>query len=110
MVGSTSIPRGHASENIPGRPIFFMISLKIAVCVKQEGAMSYTIGFVTENRQQILAAKTSTANEALAFVESLQKGLEEIKFIQSPHEGEFGIEMLRILAREEADEMPKRSA
>ena len=71
--------------------------------------MSYTIGFVTENKQQILATETSTANEALAFVETLQKGLEEIKFIKSPQEGEFGVEMLRILAREEADEMPKGS-
>lgn len=30
---------------------------------------------------------------------------EQIKYITSPHEGEIGIEMLRVLAKEEAEEL-----
>lgn len=32
--------------------------------------------------------------------------MQEIKFIRSSHEGEIGIEMVRVLAKEEAEEMP----
>jgi hypothetical protein len=44
--------------------------------------------------------------EALAIIDALQRRNEEIKFIRSPHEGEFGVEMLRVLAKEEEEELP----
>lgn len=69
--------------------------------------MSYTIGFGTKNRTEVSATQTSTAHQALAIVEEVQRSGEEIKFIRSPQEGEMGIEMLRVLAKEEAEEMPR---
>lgn len=68
--------------------------------------MSYTIGFIPRNRQEISAAEAPTANQAVAMVAKLQESAEEIKFIRSPQEGEMGIEMLLLLAKEEAEEMP----
>jgi hypothetical protein len=47
-----------------------------------------------------------SARDALAFVDSLQRSDEEIKFIKAPGEGEVGIAMLRVLADEEG--LPKR--
>ena len=69
--------------------------------------MSYTIGFKPRNRQEISAAEAPTANQAVAMVAKLQEIAEEIKFIRSPQEGEMGIEMLLLLAKEEAEEMPQ---
>lgn len=69
--------------------------------------MSYIIGFGTKNNQEITAASAPTAHQALAIVEELQNSGQEIKFISSPQEGEIGIEMLRVLEKEEAEEMPK---
>ncbi|MBI5262744.1 MAG: hypothetical protein HY852_13110 [Bradyrhizobium sp.] len=71
--------------------------------------MSYTIGFATKNNREISAAEAPTAHRALAIVEELQNSGQEIKFIRSPQEGEIGIEMLRVLTIEEAEEMPKRA-
>jgi len=68
--------------------------------------MSYTIGFGMRNKQEASAAEVPTAIEALALVEALQKSDGEIKSIRSPQEGEIGIEMLRVLAKEEEEEMP----
>jgi hypothetical protein len=68
--------------------------------------MPYTIVFQTRNTQGVSAADATTANQALAIVGALQKASEEIKFIQSPQEGDIGVEMLRILAKEEEEEMP----
>jgi hypothetical protein len=68
--------------------------------------MPYTIVFETRNTQGVSAADATTANQALAIVGALQKASEEIKFIQSPQEGDIGVEMLRILAKEEEEEMP----
>jgi hypothetical protein len=70
--------------------------------------MSYTIGFQAKDQQAILATEATTANQAVANVAALQKGAEEIKFIRSPQEGDMGIEMLLLLAKEEAEEMPSR--
>jgi hypothetical protein len=42
------------------------------------------------------------------MIAALQESAEEIKFIRSPQEGEMGIEMLLLLAKEEAEEMPRR--
>jgi hypothetical protein len=68
--------------------------------------MPYTIVFSTTNTQQDLAVNASTAMEALAIINALQSKNEEIKCIRSPHEGEIGVEMLRVLAKEEEEELP----
>jgi hypothetical protein len=44
----------------------------------------------------------------VALIAALQHSAEEIKFIRSPQEGAMGIEMLLLLAKEEAEEMPRR--
>ena len=69
--------------------------------------MSYTIGFQAKNQKAILATEAATANQAVAIVAALQKAANEIEFIRSPQEGDMGIEMLRLLAKEEAEEMPQ---
>ena len=69
--------------------------------------MSYTIGFGMRNKQEAATAEVPTAIEAVAPVEALQKSDEKIKFIRSPQEGEIGIEMLRVLPKEEMEEMPQ---
>ena len=67
--------------------------------------MPYTIVFGTRNTQDISAADAKTALEALAIVGALQSRSEEIKYITSPQEGEIGVEMLRVLAKEEEEEL-----
>lgn len=69
--------------------------------------MSYTIGFQAKNQNAILATEAATANQAVAIVAALQKSANEIEFIRSPQEGDMGIEMLLLLAKEEAEEMPQ---
>jgi len=68
--------------------------------------MPYTIVFSTTNTQELSAADAKTAKEALAIINALRRRNEEIKFIRSPHEGEIGVEMLRVLAKEEEEELP----
>jgi glutamine amidotransferase PdxT len=68
--------------------------------------MPYTIVFEARNTRDAFAADAATANQALAIVGALQKASEEIMFIRSPQEGDIGVEMLRVLAKEEAEEMP----
>lgn len=68
--------------------------------------MSYTIGFVRKNERDVWATETPTAHQAVAVIVTLQESAEEIRFISSPQEGEIGIEMLRLLAKEEAEELP----
>ena len=67
--------------------------------------MSYTIGFVPRNQQNVAAAEVPTAKKALAMIAALQESADEIRFIRSPQEGEMGIEMLMLLAKEEAEEI-----
>jgi hypothetical protein len=67
--------------------------------------MSYTIGFVPRNQHDVAAAEAPTANRALAMIAALQESAEEIRFIRSPQEGDMGIEMLLLLAKEEAEEI-----
>ena len=71
--------------------------------------MSYTIGFQTKNQKALLATEASTANQAVAIIAALRQSSDEIKFIRSPQEGDMGIEMLLLLAKEEAEEMPQRA-
>ena len=67
--------------------------------------MPYTIVFETGNTREVCAADATTANQALAIIGALQRANEEIKFIRSPQEGDIGVEMLRVLAKEE-EEIP----
>jgi hypothetical protein len=67
--------------------------------------MPYTIVFVTRNTHDVSAAHATTAGEALAITEALQNQNGKIRFIRSPQEGEFGVEMLRLLAKEEEEEI-----
>lgn len=68
--------------------------------------MAYTIGYQVKNQSAVMATQTATANQAVAVVAALQRSADEIKFIRSPQEGDMGIEMLLLLAKEEAEEMP----
>jgi hypothetical protein len=67
--------------------------------------MPYTIIFRTDNADEVSGTDTKTALEALTTVGALQQRGDEIRYITSPQEGEIGIEMLRVLAKEEAEEL-----
>jgi hypothetical protein len=67
--------------------------------------MPYTIVFRTRNIEDVSAADAKTPLEALAIVGALQRRGEEIKYITSPQEGEIGVEMLRVLVKEEEEEL-----
>ena len=71
--------------------------------------MAYTIGFQAKNQKAVMATEAATANQAVAIIAALRRSADEIKFIRSPQEGEMGIEMLLLLAKEEAEEMPQRA-
>jgi hypothetical protein len=62
--------------------------------------------FSSTNTQEVSAADARTAREALAIISALQERSEQIRFIRSPQEGEIGVEMLWVLAKEEEDELP----
>jgi hypothetical protein len=67
--------------------------------------MPYTIVFGTSNAEDLSGTDTKTALEALTTISALQSRGEEIKYISSPQEGEIGVEMLRVLAKEEEEEL-----
>lgn len=67
--------------------------------------MPYTIVFSTNNTEGVSGTDTGTALEALTTIGALQRRGDEIKYITSPQEGEMGVEMLRILAKEEKEEL-----
>ena len=71
--------------------------------------MRYTIVFVSRDTRALSTTDATTARQALAIVEALKSQDGEIKFIASAQEGEFGVEMLRLLAKEEVEEMPAAS-
>ncbi len=68
--------------------------------------MPYTVVFGATNKESLSATEASTAKDALAIIWALESTGEEIRFVTSPQEGEIGIEMLRVLAKEEEDELP----
>jgi hypothetical protein len=67
--------------------------------------MPYTIIFRTSDTEYILGTDTKTALEALATIGVLQRSGDEVRYITSPQEGEIGVEMLRVLAKEEQEEL-----
>lgn len=67
--------------------------------------MPYTIVFSASNADDISGIYAKTALEALMTIGALQGRGEELRYITSPQEGEIGIEMLRVLAKEEEEEL-----
>jgi hypothetical protein len=67
--------------------------------------MPYTIVFRTNNAEDVSGMDAKTAIEALMAIDTLQTSGDEIRYITSPQEGEIGVEMLRVLAKEEAEEL-----
>ncbi|MDI3567213.1 hypothetical protein [Bradyrhizobium sp. Arg816] len=67
--------------------------------------MTYTIGFRKRSNVAVLKTEVPTANHALAVIATVEQSVGELDFIRSPQEGEIGIEMLRVLAKQEAEEM-----
>lgn len=67
--------------------------------------MPYTIVFSASNADDISGINAKTALEALTTIGALQGRGEELRYISSPQEGEIGIEMLRVLAKEEEEEL-----
>jgi hypothetical protein len=67
--------------------------------------MVYTIGFDKQNSPDVLnVIERNTAKEALELAEALERRDEEIRFIDTPTDGRVGMNMLRVLAKEEAGE------
>jgi hypothetical protein len=66
--------------------------------------MVYTIGFATGNVPGLSTVRANTAQEAAQLAESLERDGAEIQFIDTPSDGRVGIDMLRVLAKEEAGE------
>jgi hypothetical protein len=70
-----------------------------------EMIMPYTIVFSTDNTEDVWGTDTKTALEAAMTIDALQRRGGEIRCIVSPQEGEIGVEMLRVLAKEEEEEL-----
>ena len=68
--------------------------------------MPYTVVFGTMDELVLSATDASTAKDALAIIKALENDGEKIRFVTSPQEGAIGVEMLRVLAKEEEDELP----
>ena len=67
--------------------------------------MVYTIGFGMRSSPDVLSViERNTAKEALELAEALERRDEEIRFIDTPTDGRVGMNMLRVLAKEEAGE------
>ena len=56
------------------------------------------------NKPGVSTVRTNTAQEAIEPAEALTRSDEEIQFIDTPTDGRVGIDMLRVLAKEEAGE------
>lgn len=67
--------------------------------------MPYTIVFSSSSAEDLSGTDATTALEALTTIDALERSGEEIKYVTSPQEGEIGVEMLRVLAKEEQEEL-----
>ena len=63
-----------------------------------------TVGFGKRNQPGVSTVRTNTAQEAVELAEALTRSDEDIQFIDTPTDGRVGIDMLRVLAKEEAGE------
>jgi hypothetical protein len=70
----------------------------------KESQMVYTVGFGKRNKPGVSTVRTNTAQEAIELAEALTRSDEEIQFIDTPTDGRVGIDMLCVLAKEEAGE------
>ena len=68
--------------------------------------MPYTVVFGAMDELILSATDAPTAKDALAIIKALENDGEKIRFVTSPQEGAIGVEMLRVLAKEEEDELP----
>ena len=68
--------------------------------------MPYTVVFGAMDELVLSATDVPTAKDALAIIKALENDGERIRFVTSPQEGAIGVEMLRVLAKEEEDELP----
>ena len=68
--------------------------------------MPYTVVFGPMDELVLSATDAPTAKDALAIIKALENDGEKIRFVTSPQEGAIGVEMLRVLAKEEEDELP----
>jgi hypothetical protein len=66
--------------------------------------MVYTIGFSSRSTTGLSTVRANTAQDALNLAESLERNDAEIRFIDTPSDGQVGMDMLRVLAKEEAGE------
>ncbi|WP_038936199.1 hypothetical protein [Bradyrhizobium japonicum] len=67
--------------------------------------MTYTVGFRKRSNVAVLTTEVPTANHALAVIATVEQSVGKLDFIRSPQEGDISIEMLRLLAKEEAKGM-----
>jgi hypothetical protein len=66
--------------------------------------MVYTIGFSSRSMTALSTVRANTAQNALKLAESLERNDAEIRFIDTPSDGQVGMDMLRVLSKEEAGE------
>jgi hypothetical protein len=71
----------------------------------REVIMPYTIVFNADNTEDVWGTDAKTAIEAAMTIDALQRRGGQIRYIISPQEGEIGVEMLRVLAKEEEEEL-----
>ena len=90
------------ASDLPSPPIALNALLLERAEVKG-GMMPYCIGFETMNLR--VTAEAATAGQALLVIDQVQTRDQELKFIKSPQEGEIGVEMLRLLAKEENEQL-----
>ena len=67
--------------------------------------MACCIGFEIMNLRKIVAAEATNARQALLVIDQIQTRQQELKFIRSSQEGEIGVEMRRLVAKEEDEEL-----
>ena len=67
--------------------------------------MPYCIGFEIMNLRKLVTAHATTARQALIVIDQVQTRHQELRFMRSPQEGGIGVEMLRLLAKEEDEEL-----
>ena len=102
-VASGAIDSCEASD-LPSPPIALNALLLERAEVKG-GMMPYCIGFEIMNLRKLVTAEATTARQALLLIDLVQTRDQELKFIKSTQEGEIGVEMLRLLAKEEDEQL-----
>ena len=102
---ATSIEDWERSNDLNDCATYSLVAGSNSDAMKGIGGMLYTIVYANGDTRPLSATDATTAREALAIAEALQSQHREIKFITSPQEGEFGVEMLRLLAKEEGEEL-----